>query len=127
VLSLKQGDDGNVVTMKVVGASPTSCPVDLDKGAGVSNYLVGNDSSRWHTDIANYADVGYQDVYRGIDLVYHGDQQQLEYDFLVRPGADPRAIRLAFGGTQGKAIDAQGNLVLHTSGGDVVEHAPVAY
>ena len=127
VMELQQGDGGNVVTMKLVGASPTSHAVGLDKQAGVSNYFIGNDPSKWHTNIANYAKVGYQDVYRGINLVYHGDQQQLEYDFVVQPGADPRAIRLAFAGAQGKSIDAQGNLVLHTSGGDLVEHAPVAY
>src|SRR5437588_769224 len=52
---------------------------------------------------------------------------QLPLSFEVNPGADPHAIRLAFAGAQGKSIDAQGNLVLHTSGGDLVEHAPVAY
>ena len=127
VLSLKQGDTSNVVGMRLVGANPASRAVGLDKQAGVSNYLIGNDPSKWHTDVPNYAEVAYKGVYRGIDLVYHGDQKQLEYDFVVRPGADPRAIRLAFDGTQGKSLDAQGNLVLHTSGGDVVEHAPVAY
>ena len=93
----------------------------------MSNYFVGNDSSKGHTNIANYAEVAYNGVYRGINLVYHGDQQQLEYDFVVQPGASPGAIRLAFGGVTGKSLDAQGNLVLHTSGGDMVEHAPVAY
>ena len=127
MLSLKQGDTSNVVGMRIVGANPASRPVGLDKQAGVSNYFVGNDPSKWHTNVANYSKAGYQDVYRGINLVYHGDQKQLEYDFTVRPGADPRAIRLDFDGTQGKALDAQGNLVLHTSAGDVVEHAPVAY
>src|SRR4029077_20395845 len=125
VLSLTHGGRGNVVAMKLVGASSTSHPVGLDKMPGVSNYLIGNDPSKWHTNIANYAKVGYQDVYRGINLVDHGDQQQLEYDFVVRPGTDTRAIRLAFDGAQSKSIDAQGNLVLHTFGGDLVEHAPV--
>jgi Beta-propeller repeat len=127
VMELEEGDGGNVVAMRLVGASPTSHHVGLDEQAGVSNYLIGNDPSKWHTNIANYAKVGYQDVYHGINLVYHGDQQQLDYDFVVTPGAVPRAIRLAFAGAQGKSIDAQGNLVLHTSGGDLVEHAPVAY
>jgi len=127
VLSLGQGNAGNVVAMKLVEASPTSRAVGLDKIAGVSNYFIGNDPSKWHTNIANYAEVAYSGVYHGINLVYHGDQQQLEYDFVVEPGANPGAIRLAFGGAQSKSIDAQGNLVLHTSGGDVVEHAPVAY
>ena len=75
--------------MKLVGANPASHAVGLDKQAGVSNYFIGNDPSKWHTNIANYAKVAYQDVYRGIDLVYHGDQQQLEYDFVVKPGARP--------------------------------------
>ena len=127
VMELQQGNRGNVVTMRLVGANPGSRAVGLDKQAGVSNDFVGNDHSKWHTNIANYADVAYQGVYRGINLVYHGDQQQLEYDFVVQPGASPGAIRLAFDGVTGKSLDAQGNLVLHTSGGDMVEHAPVAY
>ena len=127
VMELQHGNGGDVVTMHLVGANPGSRAVGLDKQAGVSNDFVGKDHSNWHTNIANYADVAYQGVYRGINLVYHGDRQQLEYDFVVQPGASPGAIRLAFGGVTGKSLDSQGNLVLHTSSGDVVEHAPVAY
>jgi Beta-propeller repeat len=127
VMELQHGDDGNVVAMKIVGANAGSRPVGLDKQAGVSNDFVRNDPSKWRTNIANYARAGYQNVYRGINVVYHGDQQQLEYDFVVEPGASPGTIRLAFGGALGKSLDAQGNLVLHTSGGDIVEHAPVAF
>ena len=127
VMELQQGTSGNVVTMKLLAANRGSHAVGLDKQAGVSNYFVGNDHSKWHTNIANYADVAYNGVYRGINLVYHGDQQQLEYDFVVQPGASPGAIRLVFGGVTGKSLDARGDLVLHTSGGDMVEHAPVAY
>ena len=127
VLELQQGNGGNVVAMKTRRGQPHVPPRRSRQEAGVSNYFVGNDPSKWHTNIANYAKVAYQDVYRGINLVYHGDQQQLEYDFVVKPGASPGAIRLAFDGAHGKSIDAQGNLVLHTSGGDLVEHAPVAY
>ena len=90
--------------MKLVGANPGSHAVGLDKQAGVSNYLIGNDPSKWHTDIANYAEVAYNGVYRGINLVYHGDQQQLEYDFVVPPGASPGAIRLAFDGVRGNRL-----------------------
>ncbi len=127
VLLLKQGDTNNVVGMRLIGANPASRVGGRSKLPGVSNYLIGNDPSKWHTDVPNYAEVAYKGVYGGIDLIYHGDQKQLEYDFTVRPGAEPRAIRLSFDGAQGKTIDAQGNLVLHTSGGDLVEHAPVAF
>src|SRR5262249_40403127 len=63
----------------------------------------------------------------GINLVYYGNQRQLEYDFVVAAGANPGQIRLAFDGAQSMALDSQGNLVLHTAGGDVVEQAPILY
>ena len=116
-----------VIHLRVQGADSHSLPTAEEPLPGRVNYFIGNDPSKWHTDIRNYAKIDYRDVYQGIDLVYHGDQKQLEYDFVVAPGADPHSIRLAFDGTQGKTIDAQGNLVLHTTGGDLVEHAPVAY
>src|SRR5262249_4266209 len=92
-----------------------------------SNYLIGNDPTQWHTDVASYSKVKYRAAYPGIDLVYYGNQRQLEYDYVVAPGADPGAIHLAFDGTQRVTLDGDGNLVLHTAGGDVVEHAPVVY
>src|SRR5258707_462918 len=109
--------------MQVVGAGPSAQPVGLDEQAGKSNYLIGNDPSQWRTNIANYGRVEYQNVYTGIDLVYYGNQRQLEYDFVVAPGADPGIIQLAFEGAQGMTLDGQGNLVLQTAGGDVVEEA----
>ena len=78
-------------------------------------------------DVPNFAQVEEPGVYPGVNLVYYGNQQQLEYDFTVAPGADASVIRLAFSGAESMALDAQGDLVLHTAAGDVVEHAPVLY
>jgi hypothetical protein len=117
----------SVLRMDVVGANRAVHGVALDPLPGTSNYFLGNDPSKWHTNIPNYGQVEYKDIYEGIDLLYHGNQQQLEYDFQVAPGADASAIRLAFHGVRAVTIDAQGNLVLHTPGGDVVEQAPVLY
>ncbi len=113
--------------MQLIGSNAAAPAVGLDAQAGTSNYFLGNDASQWHTNIANYGRVEYQNVYPGIDLVYYGNQRQLEYDFVVAPGASPGAIQLAFQGTNGMTLDSSGNLVLETSGGDVVEHAPVIY
>jgi hypothetical protein len=96
VLELQQGSGGNVVAMKIVGADPGSHSIGLDKQAGVTNDFAGKTHSQSHTNIANYAGVAYPNVYRGINLVYHGDQQQLEYDFVLKPGASADRIRLAF-------------------------------
>jgi hypothetical protein len=122
-----QVDTGDVLRMHVAGGNAAPRVVGLDRQAGTSNYLRGNNPSQWRTGIANYGKVEYQGVYPGIDLVYYGNQRQLEYDFVVAPGADPAVITLAFEGAESLALDGSGNLVLHTGAGDVVEHAPVLY
>jgi VCBS repeat-containing protein len=116
----------DVLAMHLVGAAAAPA-LGLDPLAGHSNYLIGDDPAAWHTDVPTYGRVEYDNVYPGIDLVYYGNQRQLEYDFVLGPGADPRAIDLAFEGAPGMALDDRGDLVLHTAGGDVVEQAPVVY
>jgi hypothetical protein len=121
-----QGSE-EVLRMELVGGNAGAQAVGLQQLPGTSNYFVGNDSSKWHTGIATYGQVEYQQVYRGIDLVYYGNQSGLEYDFVVAPGGDPNQIALRFDGVQSVHVDAQGNLVLHAATGDVVEQAPVVY
>ena len=115
------------LAINLVGANAQAAALGLDKLPGTSNYFIGNDPSQWHTDIANYGQVAYQDVYPGVNLVYYGNQQQLEYDFVVAPGADSGQHPLHVQGADSLSSDAQGNLVLHTASGDVLEHAPVLY
>src|SRR5438132_8986691 len=117
----------DVLHMHLVGANASAQVAGLDRLPSISNYLIGNDPCQWHTNVPNYGRVKYQQVYSGVDLVYYGNQRQLEYDFVVAPGANPGVIQLAFQGAQAMTLDSQGNLVLHTTGGDVVEHAPVLY
>jgi hypothetical protein len=125
--NLNQDAGGDVLRTRLVGANPVPQVVGLDEQTGQSNYFLGNDPIQWQTNVANYGKVEYRDVYRGINLVYYGNQQQLEYDFVVQPGADPNMIGLALDGVQDLTLDAQGNLVVHMAAGDVVEHAPVIY
>jgi hypothetical protein len=123
-----QASADNVLTMQLVGSNPAAQAVGRLQLPGVSNYLVGNDTAQWHTNIPNYAKVEYQNVYPGVNVVYYGNNQhQLEYDFVLAPGANPQSIQLSFQGAQGMHLDAQGDLVLHTSAGDVAEQAPVLY
>jgi hypothetical protein len=117
----------DVLQMQLLGANPAARVASQDALPGKSNYFIGSNPAQWHVDIPTYGRVAYHGVYPGIDLLYYGNQQQLEYDFTVAPGANPAAITLAFAGAQSLNFDAQGNLVLHTSGGDVIEHAPVLY
>lgn len=116
-----------IVRITLEGANPAPTLEGLDELTSRSNYLSGPDPTQWRTDIPNYARVRYAQVYPGIDMVYHGSRRQLEYDFVVAPGADPSVIRLALTGIQGFDISAMGDLVLHTSQGDMLQSKPIAY
>jgi hypothetical protein len=127
VLGLGKGSVGMALGLILEGANPAAPAVGQDPLITKSNYLVGSDPSRWHTNIPNYGRVEYRDVYPGIDLAYYGNQGQLEYDFLLAPGADPAAIRLGIQGALSVSLDGQSELVLHTAAGDLIEQAPVLY
>lgn len=92
-----------------------------------TNYLIGNDSSQWHTNIPNYSRVEYSQVYPGVNLAFYGTQQALEYDFIVAPGTDPQNITLGVEGAEKIEIDDQGDLVLHVAGEKVYHRSPLTY
>lgn len=94
---------------------------------GTANYFIGNDPSRWRTDIPTFGRVEYSGVYQGVDLAYYGHQGRLEYDFIVAPGARPDVIRIALQGAHGLRIDSGGSLVLETGGAPVSFRKPVSY
>jgi hypothetical protein len=116
-----------VIRMRLVGADAQASVAGLDRLPGTANYFIGDDPARWLSGVPTYAKVRYSEVYPGIDLVYYGNQQQLEYDFVVAAGADPRRIRVGFEGVDHLSLDREGNLVLATAGGNVVQHRPVVY
>ncbi len=116
-----------VVRLHLVGANPAPHVTALDRLPGRVNYLIGHDPRAWITGVPTYARVAYRDVYPGIDLVYHGRQGRLEYDYTVAPGVDPRVIRLAVEGAGMLTLDRVGNLVLHGAAGVVEQDHPVAY
>jgi uncharacterized repeat protein (TIGR01451 family) len=116
-----------LVHMRLVGANLAAQAAGLDKLPGTNNYLIGNDPAGWRTNIPTYARVQYSGVYPGVDLVYYGNQRQLEYDLVVAPGADPHAIGLRFDGADGVSLDASGDLVLQTQLGPVHMSRPVTY
>jgi hypothetical protein len=113
--------------MSLVGAARKPAVTGVDELPGKANYFIGKDPAKWRTDVPTYAKVHYRDVYPGIDLVYYGNQRRLEHDFIVSPGADPNKIVLDFKGAERLEIDAQGNLVLHTAAGVVLQRKPVIY
>jgi hypothetical protein len=120
-------DETATLHMKLVGGNPNPKITGLDELPGKVNYFRGKDPKQWRTNIPSYAKVKYEKVYPGIDLIYYGNQRQLEYDFIVAPGADPKAVRLAFAGADQLTIDKRGDLVLKSGDDDVRLHKPRVY
>jgi hypothetical protein len=129
---LRIGKKAAEVRMRIVGDNGTSAQpgarlTGTQPLRGHSAYFRGADSSKWLTNVPNFAQVRANQVYPGIDLVYYGNQARLEYDFVVAPGADASRIRLHFDGVESLKIDAAGNLLLATTAGTVVHHKPALY
>jgi hypothetical protein len=121
------GTVGAVIRMQVAGGDPHTQIAGTEDLPGISNYFVGKNPGNWRTNVPHYARVGYRDIYPGVNLAFHGAQQQLEFDFVVAPGADPAPIGLQFSGAERIVTDAAGNLILASSAGDLRLHKPVAY
>jgi Bacterial Ig domain/IPT/TIG domain/Beta-propeller repeat/Carboxypeptidase regulatory-like domain len=116
-----------ILRMSLVGASARPNVTGETELPGKSNYFIGADSSRWQTSVSNYGQVRYESVYPGIDMLYYGNNRQLETDFLLAPGADFKRIRLNFEGAKRLHIEAGGDLVLSLKQGEVRQRRPFAY
>jgi hypothetical protein len=130
VLALKKDEKNEhaVVRMQIDGALSSPKISGLGATTSKTNYFIGSNPEKWRTSVSNYKQVKYESVYEGVDLVYYGNGQQLEYDFLVAPNSDPNQIRLKFAGLKSAKIEKEtGDLLLETGGGTIRQHAPVVY
>lgn len=139
VLSLRSGSSASgspathqkktntALQFRLLGANKNPVAVGEDLQPGKVNYFIGNNPAQWHTSVPTYAKVRYKNVYPGIDLIYYGNHRQLEYDFAVSPGADPRLIRFEIQGAKQIAVDTEGNLVLDMGSGQLHFQSPLVY
>jgi hypothetical protein len=134
-LSNQKGKEGSlqanesasaVLRMKFVGANANPGIAGEAPQPGTVNYFTGK-PEQWRTKIPVYSRVRYSSLYPGIDLVFYGTNRELEYDLMVSPGADPEQIKLGISGAENMRIDGDGNLVLKTAAGDVIQQKPRIY
>src|SRR5882724_3520340 len=117
-----------VLRMKIVGGNANAEVKGTDELAGKVNYFVGNDPTKWHTNVPTFSRVRYADVYQGVDLVYYGNQRQLEYDFVVAPGKDARAIVLECSGAKKVDVEAAtGDLLVQVGEKTIRQPKPFLY
>ncbi|MBL8228441.1 MAG: SBBP repeat-containing protein [Bryobacterales bacterium] len=120
------GIAGDALRLRFGGAAARS-PQALEQTGGYSNYLRGRDPKQWSTRNAHYRKVRYSQIYPGVDVVFYGNARQLEYDFLLAPGADPGTIRMHLDGARSVRIAPAGDLVAQTAHGELVLKTPAAY
>jgi hypothetical protein len=117
----------SVVRLTLVGASSDVPVKGENQLPGKSNYFLGNDPRHWHTGIPTYSQVRYRGIYPGVDLAYYGRPGQLENDFILAAGADPRRILIHVTGAKRLVLDTSGALVLQTRTGEARLDRPAAY
>jgi hypothetical protein len=119
--------DGSVIQATLLNANAAAKLTGLERQLTRTNYFTGSDPRKWKTNIPNYTKVKSSGVYPGVDLVFYGNQNQLEYDFMVSPGTDTNVIALGFDGITGLRVDEKGDLLLRTDAGEVRQSRPVVY
>ncbi|HSE32109.1 MAG TPA: SBBP repeat-containing protein [Pyrinomonadaceae bacterium] len=122
-----KSNEASTLRLSLKNANPKPQVAGLSELPGKTNYFIGNDPTNWRTDIPTYAKVKYESIYPGVDLVYYSTQgRQLEYDFVVGAGTDPRQIKLSFEGADEVQL-ADGDIVMKTRGREIRMHKPVVY
>jgi hypothetical protein len=128
VLDLRGKGKSAALRLKLAGSNPAAVVTGLDKQSSIVNYFLGNDPKQWRVNVPTYSRVKLAGVYPGVDLVYYGaaKSRTLEYDFVVKPGADPSRIRMAVSGAESLRT-VGGRLIASTACGDVTLNRPYAY
>ena len=115
------------VTAQLRGANRQSRPAGEDPLAAKASYFLGSDPANWRTGATLFTRAVEHDVYRGVDLVFHGDAGALEYDFVVHPGADARQIAFDISGATAVRVDPDGALAIATEAGEIRWKKPEVY
>jgi len=121
------GQQSAVLRLQLAGANEHARVERLHELSSRVNYLVGNDLTRWHQNVRTFGRIRYENIYPGIDVLYYGNQRQLEYDFVVRPGHDPRAVKLRLAGADQVAVDENGDLAVRVGRRSMRQLRPVIY
>jgi len=115
------------LALRFLGANPAVTLEGRQQGTGKVNYLTGNDAAKWHVGLPTYEQVVYRELWPGVDLIFRAAKRQPKHELVLRPGASLKAIRLAYRGAEGVAVDAGGNLRIRTALGVLTEEKPRSY
>src|SRR3990172_3353239 len=123
------GITSDIIKLTLLNANPNPEIVAADPQEGKVNYFIGNDPKKWQTNIPTYRSIVYKEVYPGIDIKFYGNNRQMEYDIVVKPGADPSKVQLAYDGIEGLRVTENGDLEisLHSPSSTLTQKSPIIY
>ena len=124
---LGEGAKADLLQMRFIGANGSAVVEGWTRLPGNVNYFIGGAPSKWRRDVPTFGEVRYASLYPGVDLVYYGAEQHLEFDFRLAPGADPRRVLMDFKGARRVTLDSDGDLIIAAQTGAVGFHKPVIY
>jgi hypothetical protein len=116
-----------LVKLSLLKANPNPKIVAVDPQEGTVNYLIGKDPAKWRTNVPTFGAVLYKEVYPGIDIKYYGNNRQMEYDIVVKPGVDPSQVRLSYEGIQGLNVTENGDLEIGLKDRKMIQRHPIIY
>ncbi len=115
------------VSLSFVGANKKAKITASETMPGHVNYFVGNDKSKWRSNIPTYGAVTYEDVYKNIDIKFYGNNKNIEHDVIVRSGGNPSLVKFAYDGVKGLKVNASGDLEVSLERGKFIEQKPIIY
>jgi hypothetical protein len=115
------------IHLRFIGSRPNVIPEASERLSSVTNYLVGNDPSRWIRSVPNHSHVRYREIYPGVDLIFQGAKNQIEHDFHIAAHASPDVVRFSLEGSRGVCLDRAGNLEISVGNGTLIFQKPHAY
>jgi hypothetical protein len=118
---------GHVVEMNFENITETSAAIGGTKESGIYNYFLGNDSTKWVTDVPTYSDIRTENLYDGISAAFYTDHGSPRYDIILKPGADLAQVKMRFAGQDGIVNDGDSAITLKTSMGDLEQCQLFAY
>jgi hypothetical protein len=119
--------DQNACLPSAQPCSKTTSVTGVRPLPGTNSYFPKSDAKSWIANLATYAQVNYHDIFNGVDLAFYGKDDRLEYDFFLRPGADPKKVGFTLTGAERLRLDAEGNLDAAIGGEEFKLLKPVAY
>ncbi len=125
------GDKGDMTSQLIkltfLNANPNPEIIAADQQEGKVNYFIGKDPEKWRTNVPTYKAVLYKEVYPGIDIKFYGNNRQMEYDIIVKPGADPNKVKFSYDGIKDLKITEDGELEIALNEGEIIQKKPYIY